>query len=140
MLVQLEQSPVLRLASDGQIRKTIKLMNLPSGARVTPEIGREVCQRIGGNVVLDGSISRLGNEYVIALRGRRCSTGEELDAEQIQIARKEDALGALTQIATRFRTRIDEASATIKDLDTPLSEATTPSLEALQAFSKGVNM
>lgn len=139
MLVQLEQSPVLRLASDGQIRKTIKLMNMPSGARVTPEVGREVCQRIGGNVVLDGSISRLGNEYVIALRGRRCSTGEELDAEQIQIARKEDALGALTQIATRFRTRIGEASATIKDFDTPLAEATTPSLEALQAFSKGVN-
>lgn len=139
MLVQLEQSPVLRLASDGQIRKTLKLMNLPSGARVTSEVGREVCQRIGGNVVLDGSISKLGNEYVISLRGRRCSTGEELDAEQIQIARKEDALSGLTQIATRFRTRIGEASATIKDFDTPLAEATTPSLGALQAFSKGVN-
>lgn len=139
MLVQLEQSPVLRLASDTQIRKTLKLMNMPSGTRVTPEIGREICQRIGANVILDGSIARLGNEYVIALHGRRCNTGEELDAEQVQITRKEDALGALTQIATRFRTRIGEASTTVKDLDTPLAEATTSSLDALKAFSQGVN-
>jgi DNA-binding winged helix-turn-helix (wHTH) protein/tetratricopeptide (TPR) repeat protein len=137
MLVQLEQSPVLRLASDGQIRKTLKLMGLRADVALTSEVGREVCQRIGGNVVLDGSISRLGNEYVIGLRARRCSDGEELDAEQVQIARKEDALKALSQIATHFRTRIGEASSTIKNLDTPLAEATTSSLDALKAFSQG---
>jgi DNA-binding winged helix-turn-helix (wHTH) protein/tetratricopeptide (TPR) repeat protein len=136
MMVQLEQSPVLRLASEGQIRKTLKLMGLQPDVSLTSEVSREVCQRISGDVVLDGSISHLGNEYVLGLRARRCGTGDELDAEQVQIARKEDALNALSEIATRFRTRIGETSATIRDLDTPLAEATTSSLDALKAFSQ----
>ncbi|SEB41839.1 winged helix-turn-helix domain-containing protein [Terriglobus roseus] len=139
-LVQLEQSPVLRLASDSQIRTTLKLMGLQSDAPLTLEVGRELCQRIGGTVVLNGSISRLGNEYVISLQARRCSTGENLEAEQVQIARKEDALNALSQISTRFRTRIGEARTSIHDLDTPLAEATTSSLDALKAFSRGMNI
>ena len=138
ILVQLEQSPVLRLASDGQIRSTLKLMGLRSDAPVTAEVGREVCQRIGATVVLNGSIAKLGNEYVLGLQARRCSSGEQLHAEQIQIVRKEDALNALSSMATRFRVRIGEASATIRDLDTPLAEATTPSLDALKAFSEGI--
>ncbi len=138
LLVQLEQSPVLRLASDGQIQKALKMMDLPADAAVTPTVAREVCQRVGGTIALDGSISRLGNEFVIGLRAKRCSTGEELAAEQIQIARKEDALNALSQIATRFRMRIGEASVTVHELDTPLVEATTSSLDALKAFSQGI--
>jgi eukaryotic-like serine/threonine-protein kinase len=136
MLVQLEQSPVLRLASDYQIRKTLRLMGQQANAPITAETGREVCQRIGGNVVLDGSISRLGNEYLLGLRARRCSTGEDLDAEQVQVARKEDVLNALSEMATRFRTQLGEAHSTIENLDTPLEEATTTSLDALKAFSQ----
>jgi DNA-binding winged helix-turn-helix (wHTH) protein/tetratricopeptide (TPR) repeat protein len=136
MMVQLEQSPVLRLASEGEIRKTLKLMGLPSDGPLTSEVSREICQRIGGDVVLDGSILRLGEEYILGLRARRCDTGEELDAEQIQIARKEAALDALTTIATRFRTRVGEAHSTIRELDTPLAEATTHSLDALKAYSQ----
>ena len=136
MIVQLEQSPVLRLASDGQIRKTLKLMGMKPDASLTSEVSREVCQRIGGDTVLDGSISRLGSAYVLGLRARRCTTGEELDAEQVQITRKEDALDALSRIATRFRTRIGESRSSIKNLDTPLAEATTSSLDALRAFSQ----
>ena len=138
LLVQLEQSPVLRIASDNQIRKTLKRMGHAESEPVTTQVGQELCQRLGGSVVLDGTITKLGNAFVLGLRARRCSSGEELDAEQVQIARKEDALEALTSIATRFRGRLGEASATLHDFDTPLAEATTPSLEALNAFSHGM--
>lgn len=136
LIVQLEQSPVLRLASDGQIRKTLKLMGMKSDAPLTSEVSREVCQRIGGDAVLEGSVSRVGSEYVLGLRARRCSTGEELDAEQVQVKRKEDALEALSQIAIKFRTRIGESNSSINNLDTPLVEATTSSLDALKFFSQ----
>jgi tetratricopeptide (TPR) repeat protein len=138
MLVQLEQSPVVRLASDGQIRKTLRLMGLHADTPLKSEVSRELCQRIGGTVVLGGSISMLGNEYVLGLRARRCNTGEELAAEQIQVAKKERVLGALSQIATRFRIRFGEASSSVKELDTPLAEATTSSLDALKAFSEAI--
>jgi Tfp pilus assembly protein PilF len=51
------------------------------------------------------------------------------------VARKEDVLNALTQIASRFRTRVGESLVTVQEHDTPLAEATTPSLEALKAYS-----
>ena len=37
--------------------------------------------------------------------------------------------------SSRFRTRVGESLTTVEKLDTPLAEATTPSLEALKAYS-----
>lgn len=138
MMVQLEQSPVLRLASEDQIQNTLRLMGAHADTALTPGISREICQRLGGTVVLNGSVARLGSAYVIALRARSCSTGDILASEQVQIQRKEDALHALDQIATRFRKRLGESSSTIHDLNAPLAEATTSSLDALKAFSLGM--
>ena len=80
-------------------------------------------------------MASLGSQYVLGLRARNCRTGNVLDEEQVQAARKEDVLNALSQIASKFRTRVGESLATVEKHDTPLAEATTPSLEALKAFS-----
>jgi eukaryotic-like serine/threonine-protein kinase len=135
MMVQLEQSPFLSLVSDERIQKTLTLMGQPAGSRLTPEIGREVCQRTGSAAVLDGSVASLGTQYVLGLRAVNCSTGESIDAEQVQAAHKEDVLNALSQVASSLRGRLGESLATVKQYDTPLIEAATPSLEALKAYS-----
>jgi DNA-binding winged helix-turn-helix (wHTH) protein/tetratricopeptide (TPR) repeat protein len=137
MAVQLEQSPFLSLISEERIRQTLRLMGQQSDARLTPEISGEICERTASAAVLDGSIASLGNEYVLTLRATDCRSGDVLDEEQVQAARKEDVLNALSQIASRFRTRVGESLSTVKSHDTPLAEATTPSLEALKAFSEG---
>ncbi|CAN5880539.1 hypothetical protein BH18ACI5_BH18ACI5_10760 [soil metagenome] len=134
--VQLQQSPFLSLVSDQRIRKTLGLMGQPAAARLTPEIAREICRRLGSAAVLDGSIASLGTHYVLGLRARACSTGDALAEEQVQAARKEDVLNALSQIATTFRTRLGESLATIEKHSTPLQEATTGSFEALEAYSE----
>jgi eukaryotic-like serine/threonine-protein kinase len=135
MMVQLEQSPFLSLVSDERIQKTLTLMGQPAGSRLTPELGREVCQRTGSAAVLDGSVASLGTQYVLGLRAVNCSTGESIDAEQVQAAHKEDVLNALSQVASSLRGRLGESLATVKQYDTPLIEAATPSLEALKAYS-----
>ena len=96
-----------------------------------------MCVRTGSAAVLEGSIAALGSQYVLGLRATNCTTGDILADEQAQAARKEDVLSTLSQIATRFRTRVGESLATIEKHSTPLEEATTPSLEALQAYSAG---
>src|SRR6202007_1047751 len=60
--------------------------------------------------------------------------------EQIQVARKEDVLHALDQVATKFRSRIGESLTSVGQHNVPLAEATTSSLEALKAYSKGWQM
>src|ERR1700733_2718735 len=137
MTVQLEQSPFLSLISEGRIQRVLQMMGQPADTRLTPQIAREVCERTASAVVLDGSIASLGSQYVLGLRAKDCRTGNILVAEQAQAARKEDVLNALSQIASRFRTRVGESLATVERYDTPLIDATTPSLEALKADSLG---
>ena len=138
LAVQLQQSPFLRLISEERIRRTLPLMNQPADAPLTADVARVVCVRTGGAAVLQGSIAALGSQYVLGLRATSCATGDILADEQAEAARKEEVLRTLSQIAIRFRERVGESLATIEQHSTPLQEATTASLEALQAYSAAV--
>src|ERR1039457_761892 len=137
LAVQLEQSPFLSLVSEERVQQTLSLMGQTTDARLTPQLAREICERTASAAVLDGSIARLGSQYVLGLRAKNCRTGDILDEEQVQAARKEDVLNSLSQIASKFRARVGESLATVEKHSTPLAEATTPSLEALKAYSAG---
>jgi len=137
MEVQLEQSPSLSMVSEDGIRQALRLMGQSPDARLTGQTAREVCERTGSSAVLEGSIKPLGSEYVLDLRSTNCRTGENIDDEQVQVARKEEALDAVTRMARGFRVRAGESATALAKHDTPLDEATTPSLEALKAYSLG---
>jgi len=140
LIVQLEQSPFLSLISEERIQHVLRLMGRPAGARLTPEIAREVCERTGSAAVLEGSIASLGSQYVLGLRARACQTGDLVDQEQMQAARKEDVLNTLSQIASRFRARVGESLAMVQKHNTPLEEATTSSLDALKSYSTALKI
>ena len=129
------QSPFLNLLPDEKVSGTLKLMGHDTGDRFTPELARDVCMRISSKAMLSGSISSLGSHYVISLKAVNCNSGDVLALEQVQTASKEDVLKALNKAATSLRTDLGEALSTVRKYDTRLEEATTPSLEALQAFS-----
>ena len=118
LVVQLEQSPFLKLVSERRIERTRHLMGQPADARLTPEVAKEVCERTSGAAVLDGSIARLGSQYVLGLRATACRTGDILDEEQAQAARKEDVLNSLSRIASKFRTRVSESLTAVEEHDT----------------------
>ena len=138
LAIQLEQSPFLSIVSDQRVQTTLSLMGQPADTRLTAKVGQDICQRTGSAAVLDGSIAMLGSQYVIGLRAKNCRTGVVLDQEQVQAAKKEDVLDALSQIAIKFRTKVGESLATVKQHGTSLEEATTTSLEALKAYSAGM--
>ena len=134
LAVELAQSPFLSLLSEGRVRSTLRLMGRSPTESLTPELARDVCERTGSSAVLAGSIARLGREYVIALDAESCD-GESLGKEQEQTASKEAVLQAVTRVVGRFRKRAGESFATIHQHDVSLAEATTPSLDALKAYS-----
>jgi serine/threonine protein kinase/tetratricopeptide (TPR) repeat protein len=137
LAVQLEQSPFLYLVSDQRIQEELQLMEQKPGARLTPEIAREVCQRTGSAVVLDGSITQVGAPYLLTVKAVNCSTGEVLASAEAQAADKNGVLGALGKVSSQMREKLGESLASVQKFDTPLEQATTPSLEALQAFTLG---
>ena len=135
LAVQLHQSPFLSLISDERIQQTLRLMRQQPDTRLTPEVAREICERTASAGVVEGSIARMGEQYVLGLRAKACQSGDLIDEEQLQVPRKEEVVNALTQIASRFRARAGESLSTIRKHNVPLREATTPSLAALKAYS-----
>jgi eukaryotic-like serine/threonine-protein kinase len=135
--VQLEQSPFLKLISEERIKQTLGLMGQPAEAKLSPEIARELCQRTASTAVLDGSITQIGTRYLLTLKAVNCASGESLASAGAQASDKNHVLDALGKTASEIRNKLGESLSTVKKFDTPLEQASTPSLEALKAFSFG---
>src|SRR5882724_9972564 len=137
--VQLNQSPFLSLVPEEGIRQTLRMMERPANTRLTPEITREVCQRTSSAAALDGSIALIGTRYVLILKAVSCVNGDLLSATEAQANDKSHVLDALGKAASEMRRKLGESLSTLQKYNTPLEQATTPSLEALQAYNFGSN-
>jgi eukaryotic-like serine/threonine-protein kinase len=140
LAVQLEQSPFLSLISDLRTRQTLQLMGKSPDAKLTPEVARELCERTASKAYLSGTISNIGSQYVLGINAINCQTGDMLAQEQATADSKEHVLGALGESATKLREKLGESLKTVHKLATPIEQATTPSLDALQAYSMGRNL
>jgi len=146
LAIQLEESPFLKIMDDEEVQHDMRLMNVPPGGRVTNQIARDVCVRDGAAATIDGSIASLGRIYVITLQAITCDSGATLAREQVQAADKEHVLTALATAATAMRARLGESFSSIQKSNPLLGQqavpdsvlqATTPSLDALQAYTAG---
>ncbi|HSY69749.1 MAG TPA: serine/threonine-protein kinase, partial [Edaphobacter sp.] len=136
--VQLEQSPFLSIISDQQIQQTLSQMGQPADAKLTPAVARELCQRTASAAVLDGSIAKIGTQYLLTLKAVNCESGRSLASTEAQASDEDHVLEALGKVSTDLRNKLGESLSTVQKFDTPLEQATTPSLEALKAYSSGV--
>jgi len=136
--VQLEQSPFLYILSDQKVNEELQLMGRPKDELLTQDLAREVCQRVGSKAILSGSISGLGTHYVIGLNALNCATGDVLGSEQVEADSREHVLKALGESATQMRKKLGESLSSIQRFDAPIEQVTTPSLEALHAYSLGM--
>src|SRR5579884_998080 len=138
--VSLEQSPFLGVVSDDQIQQTLRLMGRPPETKLTPAVAREICQRTAGAAVLEGAIARIGDQYLLTLRAVNCASGRSLASAAATAADENHVLAALSSLSRAMRNKLGESLGTVEKFDAPLEQATTPSLEALQAFSSGIRV
>jgi eukaryotic-like serine/threonine-protein kinase len=136
--VQLQQSPFLSLVSNQDMQETLRFMGRSADEPVVGGVAREICQRQGAKAVLQGTIKSLGSHYVLSLNALNCQTGESLAADQEEVGSKEQVLAGLGSMASRVRGKLGESLAAVEKYDRSVLQATTPSLEALKAFSLGV--
>jgi eukaryotic-like serine/threonine-protein kinase len=140
LLVQIQQSPYLNVVSQDRIRDALRFMSRAPNESITGAAAREVCQRLSVKAMLEGSIARLGSQYVLTLNAINCATGEILATRQTQVSRPEEALAAIGDGAWSMRRDLGESLASIEKYDVPVAEATTGSLEALKAFTTGLKL
>ncbi|HEV2133995.1 MAG TPA: winged helix-turn-helix domain-containing protein [Terracidiphilus sp.] len=135
--IELEQSPFLSLISDERAQQTLRLMEQAPDARITPQIAHDLCERTQSAAYVNGSIARFGSEYILGLKAVSCSTGDVVAEEQQTASAKENVLAALDKAAGALRAKLGESLKSVEKFHTPLEQATTPSLEALQAYTFG---
>ena len=135
--VDLEQSPYLQVIPQSRVQQTLGFMGRQPNERLTNDVARELCQRIGSKAMLSGSIASLGSQYVLTLNAISCQTGDSLAQEQAQAPSKEQVLAALGGAVSKMRGRLGESLASIQKYDVPIDQVTTSSLEALKAFAMG---
>ena len=135
--VKVAESPYLDVYPQDKVIETLALMQRSPEEKITPEVAREICQRRGVKGMLSGEVASLGSSYIVTLNAIDCGTGELLVGQQAEAASKEDVLAALGTAITKMRADLGESLASVEKYDVPIEQATTPSLEALQAFNKG---
>jgi eukaryotic-like serine/threonine-protein kinase len=137
LAIDLGQSPFLNIVPDTKVREALKYMNQAPDTRITSDLAREICQRLGSKAVISGAISSLGGQFALNVGATNCSTGDSLARTGIEASSKEQVLGALGKAATSLRDKLGESRASMQSFDKPLEQVTTPSLEALQSFTRG---
>ena len=133
--VSLRQSPFLNVLSDEKVAATLQLMTKPANTPLTPSVASELCERASSKAFIEGSIAGLGSTFVVGLKAVNCHTGDVLAQEQATAANKEKVLDALGEAAAKLRAELGESLSSVQKFDVPLAQETTPSLEALKAYS-----
>jgi len=139
LAVELEQSPFLNIVSDRRVSATLRMMGRPANEHITMDIGQELCVRTGSKALLRGTISRLGDHYLLNLNAFACNAGDNLAQEQGEAKSREDVLKTLSRISSSLRGKLGESLPSVQKFNVPM-EATTSSLEALRNFSMGMKV
>jgi serine/threonine protein kinase/tetratricopeptide (TPR) repeat protein len=140
LAVKIQESPYLDVLAGAKIRETLEFMEQPENVRITREIGQEICQRRGLKAMMVGEVAPLGGSFVVTLNALDCGSGESLARQQVQVDSKEAVLKGLGQAVSKLRRDLGESLESVEQYDAPIEQATTDSLEALQAFGKGVEV
>ncbi|HSC28524.1 MAG TPA: protein kinase [Vicinamibacterales bacterium] len=138
LTVHLDQSPYLDIVSDERLRQILSMMGRPPDATLTHDVAREACQRLGLGAMLEGSVSAIGGSTSVTLVATDCASGETITRNQVEVKRKEEVLRAVGGLASSMRSSLGESVASLERHNVPIEEATTPSLDALKAYTAGI--
>ena len=137
LTVHLGQSPFLDIVSDERIRQALQMMGRGPGEPLTHAVAREACERLHVGAMIEGSVSAVGRATIVALVASDCETGATIARDQVEVERKEDVMQSVGRIASSMRRSLGESVGSLERHNVPIQEATTPSLEALKAFTAG---
>ncbi len=133
----LAQSPFLGILPEQTVSATLKLMGRPKNTPLGKDAAREVCLRAGARAYIAGSIAHIGTQYLIQLQAVECQSLDVMARAQETAAGKEQVLHALDNVAKQLREKVGESLQSLERFATPLEQVTTPSLEALRAYTMG---
>ena len=135
--VSMEQSRHANVFPRARIGSVLALMGKAPDERITPALGREICQRENIRGLITSSITRTGDEYALSAELIDPQTGETVRSYSERSFGEGHILDALDVIASDIRRDLGESLYQIHENSKPLPQVTTASLEALRDFADG---
>lgn len=136
--IQLEQSPFLNVLSDARLHRELAFMERPAGTSLTNDVAQQICQRTGSIATVNGLIAPMGSHFLLRIFATGCQDDKPLGSAEIEVNGRESVLHGLDTISTQLRSKLGESLPSIQAYDKTAAQATTSSLEALQAYSLGI--
>jgi DNA-binding winged helix-turn-helix (wHTH) protein/tetratricopeptide (TPR) repeat protein len=133
----LAQSPFVSLLSVSAVRSTLTEMTHKADDTVTPALAREICERTNSQAVLEGSIARLGQHFLLTEEATSCVNGSTLAQAKQEVSTVDDLPHGVDKLAENIRRKLGESRRSIAHFDVPLFPGHTASLEALKDFTQG---
>jgi eukaryotic-like serine/threonine-protein kinase len=135
--IKMEESPHLHVLSPEKFERASQAAH--SGESQSPSVANELaaCAASGATFLLNGRLLPSGSGYRVRFAATRCSDGRETATTTADASNRDALLGALDEAANAIRLRAGETPAMLDRFNVPVSQATTSSLAALQAFRIG---
>jgi eukaryotic-like serine/threonine-protein kinase len=135
--ISISQSRYANVYPRMQLDAVLKRMGRPQSERITPSLGREICQREGVRGLIVSSITRTGQEYAVTAQLIDPRSGEPARAYTERAHGEDHILDALDLLSKEIREALGESLYQIHQADKPLPQVTTQSLTALQQYAEG---
>jgi len=139
LIVGLVQSPLIYILPDRTEDVILRQMGKQPDERVTGRTAIEICKRVGGKATIQGSISSMGTSYLVGLAAIRCDTAKLVSHVEVEAPGKDDVIDALGRAISQLRARFGESLSSVAKYNAPLEQATTSSLEALNAYGMALS-
>jgi eukaryotic-like serine/threonine-protein kinase len=135
--ISLEQSRHANVFPRARLGSVLELMGKTASERITPVLGREICQREGIRGLITASITRTGEEYALSAELVDPQSGDTVRSYSERSFGESHILDALDVIAADIRQDLGETLYQIHESSKPLPEVTTSSLDALREYADG---
>lgn len=139
-VVSLEQSRHANIFPQVRLGSVLQLMGKSPTERITPAIGREICQRENIRGLVTGSITRTGQEYALSAELIDPQTGATVRSYAERSYGEDHVLDALDVIASDIRRDLGESLYQTHRANRPLPQVTTSSLTALKQYADSVTL
>ena len=136
---ELQESKFVTVMTPAATAAALQRMQQPTAARVNATLAREIAEREGVPVVVEGRIQKVGKTYLVRAALVSPSDGAERSPVQETAASEDDLIAAIGRLARRMRERLGESGSVLTALP-PMERVTTTSLDALRKYSEALRV
>ncbi|MEP6938361.1 MAG: putative peptide modification system cyclase [Rudaea sp.] len=136
--ISLEQSRFVNLVPALQLNDALKRMGRPDGTRIDRTTGSEIAMREGARALILPSIAEIGGRVRVTAEVIDPRTQATVFAETADGTGLDSVLPSVGKVSGELRARLGEALASVEANNAPLPRVSTSNLDALRAYSLGL--